>query len=394
MADPLGTLLQVVEVVGKVIEVYRKIQDAPEQIQRIGKRIGRLNTILVQLESLLRTDEERSLARLGPAMTHELLTVIKDIRNDSEEIQVLFVKWDRDIGPWGMQFRFKIAAQAYFALGSSSDRLDTLSNGIEEHRQDLRDLLQVMTGLGINQLLVGAPGPEIGSQPSPSPEPEAPRTDFRIIFVDPYNVARGVVAEAYTKLLREWTVRAGGDWRVKVAHSAGFFVRSRSEVVDTINGLKFSHPSYQLNIANGNAPPQPTPLAALFDNKLFDYPYKNDIMKEVESKRSRGISKTIFRAYDYILVFTDRDEDNMVRLRKTLVNSQGKGTVTAKPRGRVMHLGRYLTPDGMRKEIVTPKNDVDREQWNAKVAQIKTAVKAFLKKELDWKQPPPGSEAA
>lgn len=392
MADPLGTVAQVVEVVGKAIEIYKKIQEAPEQIDRIGKRMRTLNTILLHLESLLRSDEKRSLARLGPAMTDELLTVINDIRKDSEEIRVLFVKWDKDIGPWGIQFRFKIAAQAYFALGSSSERLQALSNSIDEYQRGLSYLLQVMIGFGINQLLVGGQGSENIRQLSPSPLPETPRTDISIIFVDPYNVSRGVVAEAYTKLLHEWTVRTGGGWKVKLAHSAGFFVRSRSGVVDTINGMKFSYPSYQLHVASGNAPPEPTPLAALFDNNMFDYPYKKAVKQEIESKRSRGVSKTIFKWYDYILVFTDRDEDNMIRLRKALVDSHGKDTVTAGRKGKVMHLGRYLNSNGNRKEIVAPKNDVDREEWNAKVGQIKTAVKAFLKQELDWKQPPPGAK--
>lgn len=388
MADPLGTLLQVVEVVEKVVQVYKKIQDAPEQVRRIGKRMGRLNTILSQLEILLRTDKRGSLARLGPAMTDELLTVIKDIRKDSEEVKALFVRWDSDIGPWGLQFRFKFAAQAYFALGSSSDKLEALGNSIEEHRQDLRDLLQVMTGFGINKLLVQSQGHGPIRQPSPSPSPEPPRSDVRIIFIDPYNVARGVVAEAYTKLLREWTLSTGGDWKIKVAHSAGFFIRSRNEVTDTIHGMKFLYPSYQLDMVDGKTPPKSTPLAALFDNKMFNYPYKDDVRKQIQARQSRGVTRAIFKTYDYILVFTDREEDNLIRLRKLLVNSHGKDTVTARGKGRVMHLGRYLTPDGMRKEIVSPKNDGDREQWNAKVAQIKTATKAFLKRELDWKQPP------
>ncbi|KKY37888.1 hypothetical protein UCDDA912_g02105 [Diaporthe ampelina] len=394
MADPLGTLLQAVEVVGKAIEIYKKIQDAPDQIRRMGKRMASLNTILSQLEQLLRTDEKRSLARLGPAMTDELLGVIQDMRQDSEEVRVLFVKWDKDIGPWGMQFRFKFAAQAYFALGSSSDKLEALSDRIDEQRQNLRDLLQVMMGLGINQLLGGGQGPAIIRQPSPSPSPDPPRMDFRIIFVDPYNVARSVVAEAYTKLLREWTVRTGGAWKVKVAHSAGFFTRNRSEIVDTVDGIKFLYPSYQLGIKEGKAPPQPTSLAALFDNKMFDHPYKQDVRQEIESRRSRGITKTIFKTYDYILVFTDREEDNLMRLRKLLISNNGKDTVTARRKGKVMHLGRYLTTDGARREIVAPKNDGDRAQWNAKVAQIKTAIRAFLKGELGWKQPPKGAKVS
>ncbi|KAG8162829.1 hypothetical protein KVR01_007307 [Diaporthe batatas] len=391
MADPLGTLMQVVEVVGKVIEIYKKIQDAPDQIRRIGRRMSRLNTILRNLESLLRTDKKNSLARLGPALTDELLGVIKDIRKESEDVQVLFVKWDKDIGPWGMQFRFKFAAQAYFALGSSSDKLEALSNSIDEHREDLRDLLAVMMGSGINQLLVVGQSPGIVRQPSPSPSPQPPRTDFRIIFVDPYNVARSIVAEAYASLLREWTVRTGGQWRIKTVHSAGFFVRTRSEVVDTINTMQMLYPSYKLSFKDGHSLPAPPPLSALFENQMFNYPYKQDVKKAMESRRSRGLTKAIFQTYDYILVFTDREEDNLIRLRKLLVDSNGKDLTAAKRKGKVMHLGRYLTTDGARKEILAAKNDGDRDQWNAKVGQIKIAIKAFLKRELDWRQPPKGA---
>ncbi|POS77417.1 hypothetical protein DHEL01_v204194 [Diaporthe helianthi] len=396
MADPLGTLMQVAEVVGKVIEIYEKIKDAPDQIRRIGRRMTRLNTILRNLEGLLRTDKKNSLARLGPALTDELLGVIKDIRKESEDLQVLFVKWDKDIGPWGMHFRFKFAAQAYFALGSSSDKLEALGNSIEEHREDLSDLLAVMMGFGINQLLVvgQVPGPassEVVRQPSPSPSPSPPRTDFRIIFVDPYNVSRSIVAEAYTSLLREWTIRTGGQWRIKMAHSAGFFVRARGEVVDTIDSMQVLYPSYKLGLKDGHSLPAPTPLAALFENQMFNHPYKQDVKKVMESRRSRGLTRAMFKTYDYVLVFTDREEDNLIRLRNLLVDSNGKDVATAKRKGKVMHLGRYLTTDGARKEILAPKDDGDRDQWNAKVGQIKIAIKAFLKGELDWKQPPKGA---
>lgn len=392
MADPLGTVMQVVEVIGKVIEIYKKIQDAPEQIRRIGKRMTRLNTILCSLESLLRTDEKNSLARLGPVLTDELRAVINDIRKEGEEVHSLFDKWDKDIGPWGLQFRFKVATQAYFALGSSSDKLQALSDSIDEHREELRDLLNVMMGIGINQLLVVGRAPAPIRQPSPSPSPEPPRTDFRIIFVDPYNVARSIVAEGYAQLLRQWTIRTGGTWRVMTIHSAGFFVRMRSEVADTINGMEALYPSYKLDLQDGNAPPLSTPLAALFNNGLFNYPYKQEVKKGIEARRSLGITKTIFKTYDYILVFTDREEDNLIRLRRLLIDKNGRDAATARRKGKVIHLGRYLTADGGRKEITAPKNNGDREQWNAKVGQIKIATKAFLKGEMGWKQPPQGAK--
>lgn len=392
MADPLGTLLQVVEIVGKAVEIYQKIQDAPAQIRRIGKRMSSLDRILGQLENLLRTDEKRSLARLGPAMTDHLLDVIQDIRKDSEEVRALFVKWDQDIGPWGMQFRFKFAAQAYFALGSSSDKLEALSTGIAEQREELMDLLQVMMSIGMNELLAGGQGPALVRQPSPSPSPEPPRADFSIIFVDPYNDARSIVAEAYTNLLREWTVRTGGKWKVKMAHSAGYFTRNHGDLSDTINGMNSVYPSYSLGIKDGKSPPKPISITALFDNLPFKYPYIQGVRKDIESRRSRGITKTIFKTYDYILVFTEREEHNMIRLRKLLADSKETDRATSMKRGKVRHLGRYLTADGARREIVDPKNDGARDLWSAKVEQIKAAIKAFLKVELRWKQPPPGAK--
>lgn len=393
MADPLGTLLQVVEVVGKAIEIYKKIQDAPDQIRRIGDRMGILNTTLGELEVLLRADEKRALSQVRPALSEELLIVIENIRKDSEEVKGLFVKWDRDIGPWGMQFRFKFAAQAYFALGSSSDKLEALDNSISRHLQHLGILLQALTYFGVNQLLVAGQNPAVIRRPSPSPEPQPLRTDFRIIFIDPYNDARSLIAEAYINLLRGWTLGTGGRWMVQVAHSAGFFVRSRSEVADTISGMKVLYPSYQLGIKEGFSPPNPTALAALFDNKLFNYPYKQDTKKSIESRLSRGITKNIFKTYDYVLVFTDREEHNLIRLRQLLINNNGRDAVTANRKGKVMHLGRYLSSDRALREIVKPTNEGDRDQWNAKVDQIKTSVKAFLTRELDWKQPLKGAWA-
>ena len=408
MSLSLDTVLQVIEIVNKAVEVYQRIQDAPEQMRRIGKRMERLRSLLGHLEQLLRREEKRALARLRPAQTEDLLSIMEDIRDDSAKVDVLFHKWDNDIGPFGFQFRFKTIAQAYFALGSSSEKLTSLGDDIELHRQDLRDYLQLMGCVGINELLVNGPGSSApaslqpGNVPAqvtgvrPSPSPSRPtRKDYNIIFVDPHNVARSVVCEALTKLLREWTVRTGGDWRVQLIHSAGFFVKNRSEVVDMIDSLKYTYPSYKIDMSAGNTKPKATASAAVFDNKLYNYPYKKEIQDQISTRKSRGLPKTIFRTYDYIIVFTSREHDNMIKLRKSLIEREGK-EIAPKGKGRVLHLGHYLTLDGIPREIVdAPKNkdgSDSRENWNWKVSQLKTAIKGFLKQEMQWSQPPQGAK--
>ncbi|EON98835.1 hypothetical protein UCRPA7_5629 [Phaeoacremonium minimum UCRPA7] len=393
MSLSLDTVLQVIEIVNKAVEVYQRIQDAPEQMRRIGKRMERLRSLLGHLEQLLRREEKRALARLRPAQTEDLLAIMEDIRDDSAKVDALFHKWDNDIGPFGFQFRFKTIAQAYFALGSSSEKLSSIADDIELHRQDLRDYLQLMGCVGINELLVAGPAnsaPKAGARPSPSPATPL-RTDYKIIFIDPHNVARSVACEALTKLLREWTVRTGGDWRIKLIHSAGFFVKSRSEVTDIIDGLKYTYPSYKMGLSEGNAKPKAVASAAVFDNKLYDYPYKKAIQEEISARRSRGLSKDVFKTYDYIIVFTSREHDNMVKLRKALTARDGK-EAAPKGMGRVLHLGHYLTLDGIPREIVdAPKNKdgtESRDNWNWKVSQMKTAIKGFLKQEMRWTQPP------
>lgn len=399
MSLSLDTVLQVIEIVNKAVEIYQRIQDAPEKMRRIGKRMERLRSLLRHLEQLLRHEQKRALARLRPAQTEDLLAIIEDIRDDSAKVDALFHQWDNDIGPFGLQFRFETMARAYFEFGGNAERLSAIADDIELHRQDLRDYLQLMGCVGINELLVTGPAnsaPKAGTRPSPSPATPQ-RTDYNIIFVDPQNIARSVACEALTKLLREWTVRTGGDWRINLVHSAGFFVKNRGEVTDIIESLKYTYPSYNMGMSEGNAKPNAMASAAVFDNKLYDHPYKKTIQDEISARRSRGLSRNVFKTYDYIIVFTSREHDNMIKLRKALIMRDGK-EVAPKGKGRVLHLGHYLTLDGIPREIVeAPKNKdgIDsRDNWNWKVSQMKTAIKGFLKQEMRWTQPPQNIKAS
>jgi protein-tyrosine-phosphatase len=224
----------------------------------------------------------------------------------------------------------------------------------------------------------------------PPPTRSSGSRKYNIIFVDPSNIGRSVVAEGLTKLFGQATVKANLDWRLNLVHSAGFFVRARSDCVDVIEKLNYSYPSFKKPFIAGGALPQDVALDAVFDNKTFEQPFKKTIRDSLNARRSRGLTKDMFKRYDFVIVFTSREHDNTTKLKQALRDKYGND-VFDKGKGRVLHLGAYLTTSGAPKEIVVPKvtkpGAEGRQQWNAKVSQIKTAIKGFLKKEMDWAAP-------
>jgi protein-tyrosine-phosphatase len=441
-----GTILEVIELVQFGVKIYKKIKDGPEVMKKLGRRMERLNSLLVDLESHVKANSKTALARLRKGQTQEFSDIIEETKLDCGKANDLFYKWENNIGPWGIQWRFTSFAQALFSVGWSSDKVEALAADIEIHR---RDIDQYMGFMGIvygqanfagikklqedNQALKKQlaeiaqmlkdgklapaeaqrlteslkpqpktpdkaqakdknkrlPVPKPKTNPSPSPGPASEKKDFKVLFVDPTNAARSVTAGTLVKLLMEWTTRTGGDWRIKEANSAGFFVKNKCNIVKEIENLKYSRKAWKIAMVDGDAKPNPTAAAALFDNKTYDYPFKQTIKSTFEKRGSIGLKRHLFQYYDYIMVFTAREHDNMIVLKQALVEKDGKD-MAPKGKGRVLHLGRYLTLDGIPREIVDPKaagGTGTREEWNFKVSQIKTAVKAFLKQEFGWKQP-------
>lgn len=226
-----------------------------------------------------------------------------------------------------------------------------------------------------------------------TPEVTLLRKDYKIIFVDPHNHGRSVVSEMLVKLLGAWTESANGDWRVKKVQSAGFFERQHGDCAELIDGLDFKHDSYKLEMAKGGSRASSTAVAALFDNANYNFipgGFKEKLHQQARKAKSKGIRRKMFKEYDYIIVFTRREHNNMVKLRKALVLADGVDALV-KGKGRVMHLGQYLSSNGDTKEIANaPKNDQgepSRENWDKKVLDLKIAIKRFLNAELSWKQP-------
>jgi len=432
------TILQVVEIVQKAVVIYHKIKDGPDQMKKIGRRMERLSALLVNLEHHVRSKSKTALARLRKSQTEHLLAVIDDTKADCTKVYELFDKWDNNTGPFGFQFRFATVAQAYFLLGTNADKLEALAGDIEEHRKEIDTYLGLMGAEGIEdnlkgikrlqddnnamkkqldaiqQLLqAGQPGPALvvagaaavpggaladapkpnaprPGRPSPSPSPSSPKRDLQIIFVDPFNLGRSVIAATITRLTKEWTLQAGGDWRILKAQSAGFFVKKGCDCVDVIENLDYSYQSYKKPMGAGDAKANATAVQALFDNKSFDYPFKKTVKDGLDKRRSRGVRRNIFAEFDYIIVFTAREHDNMIALRKALIAKDGKAAAP-KGKGRVIHLGRYLTMDGVPREIIDPPKNQDgsdiRANWNFKISQIKMAIKGFLREETRWTAP-------
>jgi protein-tyrosine-phosphatase len=404
MALSLDTIITVAHLVRGAVDLYNRIDDWPDQMKKLGRRMKNLNVYLTELEEIVAKKANNAFVRLFSTQKKHLGLLLQDIRKDTESIKTLFHKWENDIGPLGFQFRFKTITQAYFALGSSSDKIAALIEDVNEHLQGIRDYLTLMgfkaaVLIGERQNANVAPAPMLGRQgkaqasekkddknrrkPSPSPSPAPPRKNFKIIFVDPGNVARSVVAEALAKLMREWTKVSNGDWRIQTIHSAGVLVKDRSDVPE-IESLK-------REVAGGQSPGR-LALEAVFDNKNFDFPAKKDIHISMLRKRSNGIKKDLFKVYDFVLVFSSRDHESMLKVKSALIEKEGAKEMTEKGKGRILHLGSYLTLDGIPREIDDPskvsKAPVTRADWNWKAAQIKLAIKEFLKQEMQWKQPP------
>ncbi|KAI9696693.1 MAG: hypothetical protein M1820_008067 [Bogoriella megaspora] len=365
--------------VTKAIELYNKIKEAPEQIEKINRRMTRLRSYLGHLQDLLNDKDPQSLNKLRPDQAEDLKVIIHDVECDAERVNVLLDRWIHKIGPWGFKLQSKKISDAIYALGSSPEKLDVLAEDLEQHCIDIHRLLEVLIAFGQNVLLKGM-------RPT-SPMPPARRDDYGIIFVEPYNQGRSRIAEAYTRLVREWTIRTGGSWMIKFVRSAGFRLRSQSDCTDILEGLR-------LGLAWGNKPPYPIAIDALFDNNLFNHPYKTEIKQTTLARSSRGVTKNLFSSFDYIFVFTREHQAQLLRLKEALVNKFGP-SAAPEGKGRLLLLGEYGSKQNTAEIFQPDKTDDprgDRERWNWAASRIKVSFKDFLKREFDWVEPPKGAK--
>lgn len=371
MALDLGTVLAVVEVVNKAIEIYHRIEGLPQQMAQLGRRMELLNIFLVRLEVFVKKNPTRASSSLYPGQMEDLGKLLDGIKDKATKVYDLFERYQKGILSRSMdlEFRAKWMSHIWFSLiDNSPEKVQATMDEIEYDRDVLRDYMGLMA---IDRPQAPTPTAGMGeggpaTQPSPAPSrPLAPpKRDYRVIFVDPYNTERSVIAEALLKLLGQRTLKAGGEWRIAEVHSSGFFVKKESDCVDVVDGLQYSFKSFKKEWRPGGQRAVQTALAAVFDNQWYDYPFKRTIRDEVTTRRSRGLKKDMFSRFDFIIVFTRREHDNMIKLKEAL----GKKAAGPRGKGRVLQLGTFLSNDrAIIQGILYPKMNPDgsqsRDNW-------------------------------
>lgn len=430
--DP-GSIATAIDVVQRAIAIYKRIEGLPKQMSQLGQRMEALNLFLVPFGTFVKQKPDSAYSRLFPGQKEALGKLLSNINEHTAKVYDLFERYEKGIlsRSHDLQFRVRWAAQVWFSLvDNSPEKIQAIMEDIDFDRRVLSDYMALMNVRGVEvivnkvlqppgqnsetvtgqtataQAVTGqaVTGQAVTAQatmvprnltpvkrPSPSPSPSPPRKDFKILFVDPYNQGRSVAAEALTKLLAQATTKANGNWRILLMHSAGFFVKNGCDCVGIIEGLNYSYKSFKMDFEDTAKKPYPMAMDAVFDNKSYNHPFKNDIRDMMNARRSRGLRKNTFDLYDYIIVFTYREHDNMIKLKEALQNRLG-GPTPVPRKGRVLHLGAYLTGPrgGPPREIGVPKKvngNPSRAAWNQKVAEIKTALKGFLKQEMKWSLP-------
>ncbi|KAL9623727.1 MAG: hypothetical protein Q9160_001957 [Pyrenula sp. 1 TL-2023] len=393
----LGDVIGLVE---KAIKIYDKIKDAPGQIESVGYRLNRLHVYLDGLKDFLQ--EREGLGVIKPSQKAELKLIMNEIDKTVQRINIILGKWNLTL-PQGMEWRFdwigQTVSQSLWALGSSPKELARLTDALNERRTEIQEQLAILSGQAQNALLAD-------KEKTLHHQPKR-KTNLKILFVDTDNRAMSVVAMAYAYLVREWTTRTGNSWHISSIHSAGLAIRSHNrDMTEIYESLKYP-------IQDEHRPPKRLALAALFDNKLFDFAYKQPIKEQAEKHQTRCLGINVFSTYDYIFVFNRPNVVKMGRLREAI--SRKLGTEAAGKEataGKVILLGEYA-PNAKTAEIWQPRyftrdkegdgkgkegqqgQDIHyqkREDWNKVVGKIKISFKGWLHSELGWKQPPSSPE--
>ncbi|KAK4119422.1 hypothetical protein N657DRAFT_581703 [Parathielavia appendiculata] len=392
MADILGTILSVIEVVETATAIYDSIADLPQQMTQLRQRMDTLNAYLGEVRKYLEREVSGKTKRDALSGVREGLgKLLAGIKTDAEKVYELFYRYKNGIVSRSnrLELRSAWAARLWFSLiDNSAEKAETIIKDIDEQIKLLNSYIQLIVAEKVS-----ASAQTATTTVARIPAPTGRRRDYKILFVDPYNEARSVVAEALVKLLGQLTLQARGEWRVDEVRSAGFFIWDKNDCIDMTSCLNYSYKSYRLPWWSGGKTPNPVALAALFDNKWCDYPFKKTIGESTAAHLSSGMTRDMFSRFDFIITFTIREHDNVIKLREAVrKEAEFRGGGLPPGKAAVLQLGTYLeSRRNVIREILHPDKVADaakhRENWNWKVAEIKLALKAFLKRELDWAQP-------
>lgn len=198
-------------------------------------------------------------------------------------------------------------------------------------------------------------------------------------------LGRSVVAQGYAWLVEEWTRRSNRPWFITTVYSAGYQIRHPQGLSNQQDQLKF-------DTLQAGRTPDAFAMQSLFDNKLFNYPYKQTVQDRIRSRPSRGIPSNMFRDFDYIFVFIFQHHTEVQKLKQLTRQTLGEAWAP-RDKGRIVMLGEYRGAKSC--EIFGPRRVNGKEgsldDWQKCTSNIKVAFKGWLKEELGWQQPPPGA---
>ncbi|KAK5658190.1 hypothetical protein OQA88_2163 [Cercophora sp. LCS_1] len=415
----VGTILSVIDLVERAVAIYRCINDLPEEMADLGRRMVKLNLYLSRLKGLV-TPKPGSSTTLSPADKAALNEFLTDIEANAGKVKDLFERYQAGIisRTHDLQFRVDWAARLYYSyISSSPENIQALIKKIDD---DISTVTSYFTLVNFDQnptssasLSPALGGPSTTSSRTPSPRVPSPRlppgslspsADLRtatvnpgtrsprvpspripsprappqttppllkILFLDPFNGTRSLLAESLTRLLRQQARLANQPFPISHIHSAGFFIRTGSDCLPVISNLPYNPPSYKLPFSNGFAP-HDVALSSLFDSPAFKFPFpvfKDELWGKMKRRKAEGVKRETFGKYDYICVFTKREAENLGVLRLAM-GGGGKA--------KVVQLAGYV---GKSEIWVTVDQGImaKREYWDGKTGDVANAVKGFLK---------------
>ncbi|CAJ2513102.1 Uu.00g012210.m01.CDS01 [Anthostomella pinea] len=363
------SLGDVVVVVQGALEVYARISSADGIIRRQAGNMQSHAAWLAHAKRLLETDATYRAreAALAPDQRDALLILLQRMKSDARAVKKLFQKWE------AASTLERQWLAGFSRLPAELEHLDEmLDRGIAKFQSHL-DLnvygkIAKMPAQQQQQQQSGTAAAAVGGGAGGEAVQKC-----GIIFVDPWNVSRSRVAEAYTKMLKSWalenptsgTEKGAVAWPIDFIHSAGLEVKNRSDCVEYTEAIVRVP-----NMTNGDQPPNITAMKALFA-KTPSLPKTAMENQPLALWKSRGLSRNMFRTYDYVVVFTRQDFNRLSALRDKLGGEKARLVILGRGRNNEI------------KEIQRLRHD-DEEEWGRKIWEITVAVRGFLKREFGW----------
>ncbi|KAL8376880.1 hypothetical protein RB595_007827 [Gaeumannomyces hyphopodioides] len=428
----IETVLTVISVIKTAIELYEDLESGKKEAEDTEYN---LSACLVGFESIsetLQLNRERNndLGKTGKQLDEHLkkvhghcelvVVMLSSVRNrtspDPSKFRYRYFKLHElnwMVWNWGPAGRAQLQAEVA-EIQKQQTAINNLLQIIGFHRGEtaandqkkiLDALEEVRRKVNENKLAAAPaqPAPSDGharqvALPSRALDAPRPRKDnCSVLFVDLWDEGRSVVSQGIMELLALWTRAGGKPFPVAEWGSAGFFVRAQADCVGEIRSMRYLSKKFAFEFREGRERTDAVACDALFDNKAFGriLPAARAAAEaRVRAYTSRGMRRDFWDRYDYVCCFTYREYDNLMRLKRALAEQDGRedegpGASGPDRKGMIVHLGAYVTrPAAPPKEIVKALDASDpverRGIWNAKVAELKRAVRGFLAEELGW----------